>query len=126
MESTKDCIFCKIAAGEIPCHKVYEDADYLAFLDINPLSPGHALVITKKHYRWVWDVPTVGQYFEVAKKVALAQKKAFGTDLIIAKVLGEDVPHAHIQVYPDQKVAGDKKDFAVNAEKIQSVLLGKS
>ncbi len=118
----KDCIFCKIAAGEVPCHKVYEDADFLAFLDINPLSPGHSLVIPKKHYRWVWDAPNAGAYFEAAKKVALAQKKAFGTDFVLAKIIGEEVPHAHIWVYPDKNVAGDKKDFAGNAEKIKKSL----
>ena len=112
----ENCIFCKIVAGKIPCHKVYEDEDFLAFLDINPLSPGHALVIPKKHYRWVWDMPNAGQYFEAVKKIALAQKKAFATDMILSKIVGEDVPHAHIWVWPE--VSGDAKNFAENASKI--------
>ncbi len=116
------CIFCKIVAGEIPYHKIYEDADFLAFLDINPLAPGHALVIPKQHYRWVWDVPNAGAYFEAVKKVALAQKKAFVTDFVLSKIVGEDVPHAHIWVYPDSTVAGDKKDFARNAGLIKTAL----
>lgn len=115
----QNCIFCKIAAGEIPAHKVYEDENFLAFLDIRPLSPGHALIIPKRHYRWVWDVPDAGAYFEVAKKVALAQKKAFSTDFVLSKMIGEEVPHAHIWVFPDENVAGDKKDFEANAEKIR-------
>ena len=115
----EDCIFCKIIAGQIPCHKVYEDKDFLAFLDINPRSPGHALVIPKRHYRWVWDVPNAGEYFEVAKKIALAQKKAFGAEKIVSKIVGEDVPHAHIWVYPDEKTLGDAKDLAGNTKKIR-------
>src|SRR4051812_29351975 len=72
-----DCIFCKIVRGEIPSTKVYEDEDFLAFMDKNPRSPGHVQVIPKKHYRWVWDVPHIGKYFEVAQKIARAQQKAF-------------------------------------------------
>lgn len=116
------CIFCKIIRGEIPAHKVYEDSDFLAFLDINPLSPGHALVVPKKHYRWVWDLPHVGPAFEIVQRIALAQKKAFDTELVISKVIGEEVPHAHIWVYPDKDAAGDAKDFVGNAEKIREAL----
>lgn len=118
----ENCVFCKIVKGGIPCHKVYEDSDFLAFLDINPLSPGHTLIIPKTHYRWVWDVPNAGTYFEVAKKVALAQKKTFDTDFVLSKIIGEEVHHAHIWVYPDASVKGDKKDFARNAELIRNAL----
>jgi len=117
-----NCVFCKIIAGEIPCHKVYEDKNFLAFLSIDPRSPGHTLVIPKKHFRWVWDVPNAGEYFEVARKIALAQKKAFNTDLILSKIYGEEVPHAHIWIYPDEKLKGDKKDFSGHAEKIRTAL----
>ncbi len=117
-----DCIFCKIVAGEIPTNKVYEDENFLGIIDINPDSPGHVQVIPKKHYRWVWDVPNVGEYFEVARKIALAQQKAFGTDFILSKIVGDEVSHAHIWVFPNNKVGGDKNDFAVNAEKIKSAL----
>ena len=126
-----DCIFCKIANKEIPAHIVYEDDDFMAFLDINPLSPGHCMVIPKKHYRWVWDVSNVGEYFEVVKKIALAQQKAFNTDWILSKIVGDEVEHAHIWVYPGIK-EGDttslklrgasKKDFTGNAEKIKQNL----
>ena len=90
--------------------------------DIYPQSPGHTLVIPKKHYRWVWDVPAIGPYFEVAKKIAVAQKKAFNVEMILSKIVGEEVPHAHIWIYPDRNAAGDKKDFAGNAEKIKKFL----
>lgn len=117
-----NCIFCKIVRGEIPSHKVYEDEHFLAFLDIHPQSPGHTQIIPKQHYRWVWDVPNVGEYFEVARKVALAEGKAFDTDFILSKIVGDEVPHAHIWVFPNDKVQGDKKDFEGNAKKIKSAI----
>lgn len=118
----ENCVFCKIVAGEIPSHKVYEDENFLAFLDINPQSPGHTQIIPKKHYRWVWDTPNTGEYFEVAKKIALAQQKAFGTDFILSKIIGDEVPHAHIWVFPNKNVSSDLKDFSANAEKIRANL----
>ena len=119
-----DCIFCKIVASEIPAHKVYGDDQYLAFLDIRPLSPGHTLVIPKEHRRFVWDVPNIGEYFEVAQKVAKALQKVSGTDEVYMKVIGEEVEHAHVWVYPNpDKASGSKNDFEINAEKLRRVLL---
>lgn len=123
----ENCIFCKIAKGEVPCYKVYEDEKFLAFLDINPQSPGHCQIIPKEHYRWVWDVPNVGEYFEIAKKVAVAQQKAFGTDWILSKIVGDEVGHAHIWIYPgkaglDSENKGNPKDFETNAQKIKENL----
>ncbi len=119
-----DCLFCKIVNGEIPATKVYEDENYLAFLDINPESPGHTQVIPKAHYPWVWDVPNVGEYFEVVRKIALALRKAFGTEWILSRIVGDEVPHAHIWVFPNTQAAGDKDDLAGNAEKIRAALAG--
>jgi histidine triad (HIT) family protein len=115
-----DCIFCKIIKGEIPCTKVYEDEDFLAFLDIRPLAPGHTQIIPKVHYRWVWDVPNAGEYFEVAKKIALAQKKAFNVEIVRSQIYGEEIPHAHIWVWPE--ISGDGKNLSENAEKIKNAL----
>lgn len=112
----ENCIFCKIVRKEIPCHQVYEDDDFLAFLDIEPKAPGHVQIIPKNHYRWVWDVPNAGAYFEVARKVAQAQKKAFNADMVRSQIYGEQVPHAHIWVWPEAE--GDTTDFKGNAEKI--------
>ena len=117
-----DCIFCKIVAGEIPSHKVYEDDAFLAFLDIHPQSPGHVQVIPKQHYRWVWDVPNTGAYFEVVTNIAKAQQKAFGTDWILSRVIGDEIAHAHIWVYPNSTVEGDRNDFEGNAKKIMGYL----
>lgn len=117
------CIFCKIANKEIPANIVYEDAGFIAFLDIRPLSPGHALIIPKAHYRFVWDVPDVGKYFEVARKVALSQRISFDQPAIHCKIVGEEVEHAHIWVYPDpQNTEGDKTDFEGNKKEMISNL----
>ena len=116
------CIFCKIVRGEVSATKVYEDDAFLAFLDIHPQSPGHAQVIPKTHYRWIWDIPNIGEYFEVVQNVAKAQQKVFGTDWVLSKSVGDEVPHAHIWVFPNDKVKGDKMDFAGNAEKIRAAL----
>lgn len=117
-----NCIFCKIIAREIPAHFVYEDADFLAFLSIQPQSPGHTLIVPKTHYRWVWDVPNAGAYFEVAKKIALAQKKAFSQEFILSKIVGEEVPHAHIWIFPGNQTAGNKMDFERNKKAIVDAL----
>lgn len=111
-----DCIFCKIVRKEVPASVVYEDENFLAFLDIHPLGPGHTQVIPKKHYRWAWDVPNAGEFFEVAKKIALAQKKAFGADIVRSQIYGEEVNHAHIWVWPE--VPGEVGDIKENAQKI--------
>ena len=106
MKKMDDCIFCKIINGELPCYKVYEDENFLAFLDIKPLNPGHTLIIPKKHFRWVWDVPNLGDYYEIVGKIANALKKAFNTDYVISLVFGEDVPHAHVWLVPRFKNDG--------------------
>ena len=112
----QDCIFCKIVTGEIQSNKFYENKTFLAFLDINPLSPGHTQVIPKEHYRWVWDVPNIGEYFEVVKKIAKAQKKAFNVEMVRSQIYVEDVHHAHIWIWPE--TTGDAKNFKENLEKI--------
>lgn len=96
----QNCIFCKIVAGEIPCEKVYEDLDFLGFIDIKPINIGQTLVIPKKHYRWVDDVPNFGAYFEAAKKIGLATKKALNPITICYVTLGFEVEHAHIRIIP--------------------------
>lgn len=97
------CVFCEIVSGEIPSYKVYEDAFFLAFLDIRPLTKGNCLAIPKKHFRWVTDIPNFGEYWQVAKKVGLAAKEAFGAKWISFLTLGLEVPHAHIRIIPRYK-----------------------
>ena len=102
----EDCIFCKIVKGEIPCYKIYEDEGFIGFLDIKPIKKGHLLVIPKKHYRWVWDVPNIGEYYKVCQKIANAQRKVFDTEQILSLVIGDEVPHAHIWLIPNVEKGG--------------------
>lgn len=95
-----DCIFCKIVKGQMPAHVLYKDSDFLAFLDIRPLTKGNFLVVPKTHYPWVTDVPNFGDYFEVAKKVGLAAAKALSAEWLQYLTIGLEVPHAHIRVIP--------------------------
>ena len=96
-----DCIFCQIIRHEIPSFKVYEDKNFLGFLDINPFTPGHTILIPKKHYRWVYDVPNFGEYWQVAQKIALNIKNSsLKPEYISFLTIGDEVPHAHIHVIP--------------------------
>lgn len=119
-----NCIFCKIISKEIPAEIVYEDENFLAFLDINPRSAGHTQVIPKNHYRWVWEIPNAGDFFEVVKKIAIAQKNAFSQDIIQGKIEGKDVPHAHFWVFPDPQTTNIEniKDLKINGQKIRENL----
>jgi len=117
-----NCVFCKIVAKEIPAEIVYENDNFMAFMDINPCAPGHVQVIPKAHYRWVWDVPNIGEYFETVRKIVLAQKKGLNTEIVYSDVHGIDIFHAHVWIFPDAKTPGDKKDLKGNAEKIRNNL----
>jgi len=94
----ENCLFCKIINKEIPCHQIYEDDNFFAFLDIKPRNPGHTLVIPKKHYHWVWDIQE--DYSKTVNKIANSLKKATNTKLVISIVLGEEIEHAHIHLIP--------------------------
>lgn len=96
-----DCVFCKIIKGEIPCHKVYEDDNFLAFLDTNPVAFGHTLLVPKVHYRWVYDVPNFGLFWQIAQKIALTiQKSPLKPEYISFLTMGNEVAHAHIHIIP--------------------------
>lgn len=95
-----DCIFCKIVAGQIPAYKIYEDDNYLGFLDIFPRVAGHSLLIPKKHFTWVYDVPNFGEYWETALKVTRALQKTMSPTFVTYVTHGLEVPHAHIHIMP--------------------------
>jgi histidine triad (HIT) family protein len=95
-----ECIFCKIVKGKISSYKVYEDHDFLAFLDIAPLNRGHTLVLPRTHYRWTWDVPNFGEYWEAVRKIARAVMKATEASMVEFLTHGTDVHHAHIWIVP--------------------------
>lgn len=119
----KECIFCKIAAGEIPSYAVYENKNFKAFLDIWPLNKGHVLVIPKKHYRWVWDVQNIGKYYEVVGLVANALRRAFATEWVTSVVIGEEVKHAHVWLVPRFK--GDGHGASLNFSKRKKLTASK-
>ncbi len=127
-----DCIFCKIVKGEIPSYKIYEDENFYSFLDINPASKGHVLVIPKDHYRWVHDVPEFGQYWETALKIKKAIDKALSPEWTQYITHGA-IPHAHIHVIPRYEPISDviprteiikisKEELTELAEKIKNAL----
>ena len=95
-------IFSRIIAGEIPCYKIAEDDKYFAFLDINPLSKGHTLVIPKleEDYIFKLDDELLSGIILFAKKVALAIEKSVPCVRIGVAVIGLEVPHAHIHLIP--------------------------
>lgn len=98
-------IFTRIAAGEIPSYKVAESEDFYAFLDINPLAPGHTLVIPRKledDYIFNLDPETYAGLWAFARKVALAIRKAVPCKRVGVAVLGMEVPHTHIHLVPLQ------------------------
>ena len=95
-------IFSKIVAGEIPCYKVAENDEFLAFLDIFPLAKGHSLVIPKLETDYIFDIDSdaYSRLWLFAKKVAQAQKKVISCERIGVAVIGLEVPHAHIHLVP--------------------------
>ena len=104
-------IFSRIAAGEIPSYKVAEDENFFAFLDINPVHPGHVLVIPKKEVDYIFDL-TDEEYTGLmlfAKRVAKALKKAIPCKKVGVTVIGLDVPHTHVHLVPMDK--GDDMNF---------------
>jgi histidine triad (HIT) family protein len=98
----EDSIFTRIIKGEIPCHKVYEDDRTIAFMDINPVQPGHVLVVPKLQVDQFQDLPDEDYLaiWKVVKLVAQKQKTVLGRNRVGVEVVGLDVPHTHVHVYP--------------------------
>ncbi len=95
-------IFSRIVQGEIPCHKILEDKEFLAFLDIKPINPGHTLVIPKKEVDYIFDLEDdlLGKLMVFSKKVAIMIKKEILCKRIGIMVAGLEVPHTHIHLVP--------------------------
>jgi histidine triad (HIT) family protein len=95
-------IFEKIIDGGIPATKVYEDTDFLAFLDIQPKAFGHTLLIPKKKVVWMYDSEDedISHIFIKAKELMLAIKKGLSSDYVELRIVGEEVPHFHIHLIP--------------------------
>lgn len=124
-------IFTKIINGEIPCYKIAEDENYIAFLDVFPLKKGHTLVVPKKEIDYIFDLDseTYRGLMMFSKKIAEAIKRAYPCNRIGLSVIGLEVPHAHIHLVPintmnDMNFANDKltyskEEFIECAEKIK-------
>lgn len=124
-------IFSKIVAGEIPCHKIAEDDQFFAFLDINPLAEGHTLVIPKKEVDYIFDLDDeeLSAMVCFAKKVSKAIGRAIPCKRVGLSVIGLEVPHAHIHLVPinkesdiyfgKEKMTVTQNELAVSAAKIR-------
>ncbi|MEK7879875.1 MAG: HIT family protein [candidate division NC10 bacterium] len=134
-----DCVFCKIRDGQIPSVKLYEDQRTLAFMDINPLNPGHCLVVTKAHAATIFEADPADLHAAItaAKKVAAAVRSAMQADgLNVLQANGaaafQSVPHFHLHVIPRwtndgkgldwESVQGDMAEIRKNSERILAVL----
>ena len=95
-------IFSKIVAGEIPCHRIAESDDFLAFLDIQPVQTGHTLVIPKKEIDYLFDLEDehLAALIKKNKKVAQGLRKSVPCNRIGVTVIGLEVPHAHVHLIP--------------------------
>ena len=100
-------IFNKIILGELPCHKVGENEEFIAFLDIMPLSLGHVLVIPKLEVDYIFDIDDdlLGRMIVFSKEIAIKLKKACPCEKIGVTVIGLEVPHAHIHLIPMNSVS---------------------
>ncbi|MFV0417951.1 MAG: HIT family protein [Dysgonomonas sp.] len=127
-------IFSKIAAGEIPSYKIAEDDRFFAFLDINPMTKGHTLIIPKQEIDYIFDLDdnTLGDMNIFAKKTAIAIQKAVPCKRVGTMVIGMEVPHAHIHLIPinkesdmilsNQRVKLEQSEFEEIAKKIRENL----
>lgn len=98
----EDSIFSKIIRGDIPSHKIYEDERTYAFLDIHPITVGHVLVVPKNQVEFLWDLDEADYraVTDAAKTIALHLRSVLNVPYIGEKVIGVDVPHAHVQLIP--------------------------
>ena len=126
-------IFTRIVNREIPAHILREDDDYLAFLDVRPIRPGHSLVIPKREIDDLFDLPDalLAGLLVFARPVAKAIQETTGTQRVGVAVIGIEVPHAHLHLVPIDDIGGldfrkaqpaDDAELAETAERIRSAL----
>ncbi|MBU3942764.1 HIT family protein [Patescibacteria group bacterium] len=102
----EDCLFCKIIKGKILSYKIWEDENFFAFLNINPINPGHTILVPKKHLDYIFDLeePLYSEIFKTAKKLSRPLKKATGAEKIGLAIEGLAIRHIHIHLVPVNKV----------------------
>lgn len=131
----ENCVFCKIIKGGIPAAKVWENEEFLAFLSIAPINPGHTLAIPKKHVDYIFDLDeeTLGKLLVVSKPVAQAIKQAFSpkTGKVGIMVAGGEVAHVHLHLIPmdterdltfDRQKSASLEEIQQNSEKIKKYI----
>lgn len=127
------CIFCKIVKKELPCSLIYEDADFLAFLDITPRVLGHTLLIPKTHYRWTYDLAqrAFTAYWSIALKITHAMQKTLSPRFVTYVTHGLEVAHAHIHLMPRKNetefvpppISVSKEEMEKIASRIQKAII---
>ncbi|MFB0964530.1 MAG: HIT family protein [Patescibacteria group bacterium] len=129
---SEQSVFTRIVSGEIPCYKVYEDEHVFAFLDINPVHPGHVLVVPKIEIDQFYEVPEpyYQAVFAAAKMLAPALREAVGTVRIATVIAGFDVPHFHYHLIPADSMADidfskTKKLEPAEMEKIRAKIVSR-
>ena len=127
-------IFSRIVVGEIPCYKISEDENYLAFLDVFPLKKGHVLVIPKTETDYVFDLDskTYEGLMSFSRRIAGAIKKSIDCKRVSLHIVGLEVPHAHVHLIPidkssdcnfeNEKLSFTKEEFELIAEQIKAAL----
>lgn len=123
-----DCIFCKIVAGEIPCFKVFEDESTLAFMDINPASEGHLLIVPKTHFVNLFDGDDAAleKTIVAARKMAMAMKSALGIDSMnLIQANGpwalQSVEHFHLHLIPRRKNDGVGLEWPLSQGNMEAI-----
>jgi len=133
------CLFCRIAAGEEPAHRVLEDERFVAFLDVRPVFPGHVLLVPRDHHEAVWDLPAdlLGPLGERVQRLSVAVRDAMeghGAFNAVNNIVSQSVPHLHVHVVPRRRKDGlrgffwprttyaSEEEAAAVAERIRSAL----
>jgi histidine triad (HIT) family protein len=106
-----DCLFCRIVAGEVESHRVFEDDVTVAFLDSRPLFHGHTLLVPREHHETLWDLPDelIAPLFANAKRLSAAVRDAMGAQgafVAMNNVVSQSVPHLHVHIAPRNRKDG--------------------
>lgn len=122
-----DCIFCKIAGGEIPSTTLYEDDQVRVIFDVNPASTGHALILPKKHYASLLEYPAedLGAVFETAQKVGKAMEKGLKCDGVnilanCREAAGQTIDHFHVHVIPRYANTPEKDHLTIVSTPVEN------
>jgi len=121
------CIFCKILNGSAPSHKIWEDENFFAFLDINPVNPGHTMIIPKHHIDYIFDLdePLYSELFRVTKELSKPIKKATQAGRIGVVIEGFSVSHLHVHLVPinDVNELNPTRAKRATAEELETVAI---